>query len=382
MPHHGRKVAIVGVGYSKVGRNTGLTVLQNAFRASMDAINDAGLKPSEIDGIAQYGFSFESVTCWEVADVLGIKELAWYNDINGWGPAGITGMIDACAAVASGSSDVCLAYRSVSLTGGHSAGRKPPTHIPNDNQFTVPYGFISATQWVAMYMRRHMAIYGTKEEHFGASAVAQREYASLNPRALMRQKITMQDYLAARYITEPMRLLDCDLPVDGAGAVIVTTAERAKHLKQRPVYVDAWSFGAGHPYDWFQWPDLTTNGSIVAAKHLWKRSQFKPSDVDTAQLYDGFTMLTINWLEALGLCPMGEGGPFIADGNTKLGGKLPTNTNGGMLNIGRVHGISHVIEAVEQLRGACGPRQTPSARVAVATNGGGPMAGAAVLYRE
>jgi acetyl-CoA acetyltransferase len=227
-----------------------------------------------------------------------------------------------------------------------------------------------------------MDVYGTSEEHFGAIAVAQREFASLNPMAILREPLCLDDYLASRFISEPLRLLDCDLPVDGAGAVILTTAERARDLRAVPAHLESWALGTGPRPDRFQWDDLTTSGSRYAAAELWRRSDFGPADVDTAQLYDGFTILTLQWLEALGFCAAGEGGPFVAEGHTRLGGRLPTNTNGGMLNLGRVHGISHVIEAVLQLRDVCGPRQTPGARVAVAANGGGPNAGCVVLYRD
>ncbi|MEE9284984.1 MAG: thiolase family protein [Dehalococcoidia bacterium] len=381
----GRTLAVVGVGYSPVSRKTDLTVHETAYLACKTAIEDSGLKPTEIDGVAQYGFPFEMVTTWEVSETLGIGELQWYTDLSGTGPAGITGVIAAAAAVASGSCEACLVYRTVSRAGGHSGGegsRIPPRAVGGDMQFSAPYGNFAAPQWFGMYMRRYMHVYGATEEHFGAVAVTQREWAALNERAIFRDPMTMEDYLACRYISEPLRLFDCDLPVTGSGAVVVTTAERAVDLRHVPVYIDSWAFGTGPRPDWFQWPDMTTMGTHHAAPNMWRRSQFKPDDVDTAQVYDGFTIITLQWLEALGFCKPGEAGPFVAEGNTRLGGKLPTNTNGGMLNIGRVHGISHVIEAVEQLRGNLGPRQVANARVAVAANGGGPMAGCMTFYRE
>lgn len=382
MPQPGRQVAIAGVGYSPVLRKSDYSVAQLAVLASLAALEDAGIGPKEVDGISQYGFPMEMVTAWEMAETIGIPSLQWYMDASTNSPAGITGVLDAAAAVASGSSEVCLAYRAVSRVQGHSGGRDRGAAVPGDMQFSAPYGNFAAPQWLAMYAARHMHEFGTKEEDFGAIAVAQREFAALNERAIFRQPITMDDYLASRYISEPVRLLDCDLPVDGAGAVIVTTAERARSMKQPPALLDAWAFGTGPRPQWFQWPDMTNSAPIWAANAMWGRSQFEPKDVDTAQLYDGFTIITMQWLEALGFCGRGEAGPFVSEGHTRLGGTLPTNTNGGMLNIGRVHGISHVIEAVEQLRGTCGPRQTPNAKVAVAANAGGPMAGCLIMCRE
>ena len=376
-----RELAIAGVGYSPISRDSGLTVLQSAAYACKAALGDAGLAPKDIDGVAEYGFPFELVTTWEIADTLGIPELQWYADLTATAPAGIGAVIEAASAIASGICETCLVYRTVSRSGGHSGGRPRPRAVGGDMQFSAPYGNFAAPQWHALYMQRHMAVYGTKEEHFGAIAVAQREFAGLNPMAIMRQPITMEDYLSARYISEPLRLLDCDLPVDGAGAVVITTVERARDMKQVPVHIDSWALGTGPRPDRFQWGDMTTAGNKYAAANMWRRSSFTPSDVDTAQLYDGFTIITMQWLESLGFCAPGEGGPYVAAGNTRLGGKLPTNTNGGMLNMGRVHGISHIIEGVLQLRGACGPRQTPNARVAVVANGGGPNAGCMILHR-
>ena len=377
-----RRLAIVGVGYSPIGRDSGLAVSTLAALACKAALEDAGLTPRDVDGVVEYGFPFELVTSFEIADTLGIPQLRWYADLTATAPAGIGAVIEAAAAVASGSCETCLAYRSVSRRGGHSGERGRPQSFGGDMQFSAPYGNFAAPQWYALSMRRHMDVYGTREEHFGAIAVAQREFASLNPMAILRDPLSLDDYLAARFISEPLRLLDCDLPVDGAGAVIVTTAERARDLQATPVQLESWALGTGPRPDRFQWDDLTTSGSRYAAAELWSRSDFGPADVDTAQLYDGFTILTLQWLEALGFCAAGEGGPFVAEGHTRLGGRLPTNTNGGMLNLGRVHGISHVIEAVLQLRGCCGPRQTPGARVAVAANGGGPNAGCVVLSRD
>lgn len=377
-----RRPAIVGVGYSPIGRDLGLGVSTLAALACRAALEDAGLAAAGVDGVVEYGFPFEMVTSLEMADTLGVPRLRWYADLVATAPAGIGGVIEAAAAIASGSCETALVYRCVSRRGGHSGEAGRPRGVGGEMQFWAPYGSFAAPQWYALSMRRHMDVYGTREEHFGAIAVAQREFAGLNPMAILREPMSLDDYLGSRFISEPLRLFDCDLPVDGAGAVILTTAERARDLRRVPAHLESWALGSGPRPDRFQWHDLTTSGSRDAAAELWRRSDLGPDDVDTAQLYDGFTILTLQWIEALGFCAPGEGGPFVAEGHTRLGGRLPTNTNGGMLNLGRVHGISHVIEAVLQLRGECGPRQTPGARVAVAANGGGPSGGCVVLLRE
>jgi acetyl-CoA acetyltransferase len=238
------------------------------------------------------------------------------------------------------------------------------------------------SQWLAMWAQRHMHVYGTTPEHLGSIAIAFREHASRNPLAPMRAPLTMDDYLASPMVTTPFRMLDCDFPVDGAGAVVVTTLERARDLARPPVRYLAGRIVTGPRPDWDQWPDLTQMASARLAGDLWAGAGVGAKDVDVAQVYDGFSWLALCWLEDLGFCEKGEGGPFAADGNLGPGGHLPTNTHGGSLSGGRLHAISHIIECVEQLRGTAGDRQVANAQVGVVTAGGGTMAGAAVLAAD
>ncbi len=254
--------------------------------------------------------------------------------------------------------------------------------VGGDMQFRAPFGDSLTSQWLAMWARRHMHEFGTTEEQLGHVAVTFRRHASMNPVAPLRDPITLDDYFAARVVTTPFRLLDCDYPVDGGGAVVITSPERARDLPRPPVKVVDGVFATGARPDWDQWEDLTYMASRYAAGRLWQRTGRSARDVDVAEVYDGFSWLALCWLEDLGFCAKGEGGPFVADGNVALGGAIPSNTHGGSLSGGRLHAISHVIECVLQLRGECGERQVADATRGIVTSGGGTMAGALLLERS
>ena len=245
----------------------------------------------------------------------------------------------------------------------------------------LTYGAFSAANWLAMHAQRHMYLYGTTKEQLGALAVNSRRNAAFNPRAVYREPMTMDDYLEARPVSDPFGLLDCDVPIDGSIAIVVSSSEYASDCPNPPVRVEAagGSRGAG---GWDQRPDYPKMASIEAAAELWSRTDLTPSDVDIAELYDGFTFLTLAWLEALGFCGTGESGPFV-DGGTRiaLDGDLPLNTYGGQLSAGRMHGYWVLHEACLQLRGEAGERQVDGAEVAAVSVGGGPIAGCILLTR-
>lgn len=377
-----RDVAICGAGYSEVGRALESGVGALTLDACRAALDDAGLTPADVDGVAVYQAGGDSVPSFYVADGLGIPRLHWFEDLGGWMPAGITPVIAAAGAVARGQCEVAIAYRSVKRNRERPPGIGFTARVSGDMQFRAPFGDPMTSQWLAMWAMRHFHEFGTTEEHLGHIAVKQRRHASLNPRAPLRDPITLDDYFASRIVTTPFRLLDCDFPVDGAGAVVLTTLERARDLRRKPVRVLGGEFATGARPDWDQWEDLTHMASRTCAEHLWKRTGMSAADCDVAEVYDGFSWLALCWLEDLGFCAKGEGGPFIAGGNTAIGGRIPTNTHGGSLSAGRLHAISHVIECVEQLRGTCGDRQVPGAEVGVVTAGGGTMAGALLLSRD
>jgi acetyl-CoA acetyltransferase len=239
----------------------------------------------------------------------------------------------------------------------------------------------SAANWLAMHCRRHMYLYGTTKEQLGWLAVNSRRNAALNPDAAYREPLTLEDYFAGRLISDPFGLFDCDVPIDGSIAVVVSASDYAADCKNTPIRVEAFGGVAGGG-SWDQRPDYPKMASVEAAAEMWGQTDLGPADIDVAELYDGFTFLTLAWLEALGICGEGESGPYV-EGATRISleGELPLNTYGGQLSAGRMHGYWILHEAVLQLRHEAGARQIAGAEVAVAAVGGGPIAGCMLLTR-
>jgi acetyl-CoA acetyltransferase len=386
-----RRAIISGVGQSAIGRRLFRDDLDLTCEAALEAIADAGLKPDDVDGVAAYpgpvqgGPGFAGPGIYEVQDSLGI-DVRWH--ASGLeGPAQIAPIIQAALAVAAGLCRHVLVYRTVTESSAAAdTGRRGigagSAEISGFAAFFIPFGAMSAANWLALYARRHMYEFGTKKEHLGTIALTARQHAALNPKAVYREPMTMDDYLAARVVSEPFGLYDCDVPVDGSTAVIVSTAEAARDLPRLAVRFNAVGTAMRARPLWDQWADITTMAARDAAAHMWSRTDLTPADVNSAQLYDGFSFLTLAWIEALGFCKRGESGPFVEHGRIALGGELPLNTWGGQLSGGRLHGFGFVAEAVRQLRGECGARQVPHCEVTVVGVGGGPVAGCLLLTRE
>ena len=250
-------------------------------------------------------------------------------------------------------------------------------------EWTLPFGAASAACWIAMFAQRHFHEYGTTREQLAQIALNARRNAGLNPAAVYRDPMTLDDYFAARMITTPFCLFDCDVPVDGSTAFIVSSVEAAKDLRKTPLRVEAVGSALRGRPSWDQFDDLTTMAARDAGAMLWERTDLRPADVDVAELYDGFSFITLAWLEALGFCEKGEGGSFIEGGERiALEGELPVNTHGGQLSAGRLHGFGFLHEACVQLWGEGGERQVPGVpEVAVAAAGGGPLGGCMLISR-
>jgi acetyl-CoA acetyltransferase/uncharacterized OB-fold protein len=386
-----RRAILSGVGQSAIGRRLFRTDMDLTVEAALRAIADAGLTPDEVDGIASYpGFmgaapaGFAGPGIVDVQDALGLS-VSWYQ-AGPEVPGQIGPVISAALAVAAGLARHVLVYRTVSeATAAAGTGRlgigAGSRDIRGFGAYLIPYGAMSAANWIACHAVRHMHEYGTTREQLAAVALAGRKHAALNPDAVYREPLTLDDYLRARMVSWPFGLYDCDAPCDGSTAVIVSSVDVARDLPHAAVRIDAVGTAMRSRPSWDQWEDLTTMASRDAGAQLWSRTDLKPSDVDTAQLYDGFSFLTLAWLEALGFCGRGESGPFVVGGRLELGGALPTNTWGGQLSGGRLHGYGFLAEAIRQLRGQCGARQVPGCEVAVVANGGGPIAGCMLLTR-
>jgi len=382
------KVALTGIGMSPIGRRQMIPPLSLTVQACERAITDAGLTLDDIDGLSSYpgggnmgGFGEGGVTALESA--LGIQP-TWHNGgIETFGPGG--SVIAAMLAVSSGLARHVLCFRTL-WEATYNELMKSGRITPSGGRTTSwmnPFGATSAAHTLAQNAQRHFHRYGTTRETLGWIALNQRANAALEPTAVYRDPMTMDDYLNARPITTPFGLYDCDVPCDGAVAVIVSAADAARDSKQSPVLVESVGTQIVERIDWDQ-STLTHEPQVLGpAAHLWSRTSLRPDDVDVAELYDGFSFNCVSWIEALGFCGIGEAKDFLDGGrNIARDGVLPLNTHGGQLSHGRTHGMGLLHEAVLQLRGAGGVRQVADAEVAVVSSGGLTPGGAMLLRRD
>jgi acetyl-CoA acetyltransferase len=366
------RAAIAGVGYTPFSKNSEVSTLTLAIDAILAALDDAGISVDDVDALATHRVG-DSTPPWVVAPALGISDISWYLDQFGGGSVSHSVVGQAAMAVAAGVAETVVCYRAINARSEFRMGGTGRAPAPIfDVQYQAPYGYVVPAQQFAMYARAHMIKYGTTHEQFGHVAVGQRASAVKNQRALKREPITLDDYLASRWIAEPFRLLDCCLETDGACALVVTSAERARDLRHPAVLISGAVWGGGDSFYSGTGPAHTTNDFTVSeaariAPRLYAMAGAGPHDIDVAELYDCFTYSVIVQLEDYGFCPKGEGGPYVESGATRLSGALPVNTHGGFLSEGYVHGINHIAEAVSQLRGTAGDRQVPGAEVALST---------------
>lgn len=396
-----RKACLTGVGQSQVGRRLMRDPLELTLDACIAAIEDAGLTRDDIDGLSTYpggvdlspGFSGAGII--QVQDALRL-ELNWFTGGVEM-PGQLGSVINACMAVATGLARHVLCFRSIwestaQGTGGRggfgigigNGGDGGPARVGEEMQWTTPFRAYSPANWIGLFAQRHFHEFGTTREQMAQIPLNARKNAQLNPKAIYRDPLTMDDYLASRLISTPFCLYDCDVPVDGATAVIVSHVDAAKDCRKPILQVEAVGSALRGRPSWYLFDDLTTMAMRDAGKMLWERTDLTPADVDIGELYDGFSFLTMSWLEALGFCGKGESGPFIEGGQRiARDGELPLNTDGGQLSAGRLHGYGFLHEACVQLWGEGGERQLPGdPAVAVAAAGGGTQAGCLLLTRR
>ena len=379
------KYAIAGVGYTDFSRESGRSVLDLALEAGRNAAADAGIELDEIDGLVSYALN-DSVPAMAVATGLGLPASRYVMDYLAGGNAAALVVQTAAMVIEAGLASAVLCFRAMNGRSGYRLGGDRALAAAGAAQHTAPYGLVTYPQAMALWCRRHMIEFGTTSEQLGAVAVACRRNASLNPRAMMRQPISLADHQNSRMIVDPFRLLDICLESDGACAVLVTSAARARDLRHRPVYIMGAAYGGGPSqgddlFDGIRWPDHSHNYARYIADDLWQSAGVGPADVDVALIYDCFTYSVIAQLEGFGFCGPGEGGGFVQDGRIDRDGELPTNTHGGLLSEAYIHGLNHVVEAVEQLRGQAGARQIADAEIALTTAGAMSCGGAMVLRR-
>jgi acetyl-CoA acetyltransferase len=352
-----------------------------AVEACRAALADSGLQPSDVDGMTTYHAN-DSAQPIEVAWALGIDELAWANGMYGGGNLVADQIATAAAVVEAGLCRAVLVYRSLNGRSGYRFGTvSGPMQVHGDGQFDVPSGFLVPPQWFASWARRHQHVYGSTAEDLGRIAITQRQHAMPNPHALRREQLTMDDYLASRWIAEPFRVLDCTSEVDGAVAVLIAGEDVVRDTRKQP----AWLVGSSNSQSgsgWTAWKDTTEMYSATAGPRLWDRTGLGPQDMDFACMYDCFTYTVMATMEDYGFCGKGEVGKFFAEGRATYGGDVVVNPHGGLLSEGYIHGLNHHFEAALQLRGDAGDRQVADAKLALVTAGAGPFGGANIYSKE
>jgi acetyl-CoA acetyltransferase/uncharacterized OB-fold protein len=382
------RTALTGVGQSRVGRRLMVDPLSLTVDAALAAVADAGLDLDEIDGLSTYpgrvgspGMSEGGVPA--LAEALQLRP-TWINGV-GDTPGQSGAIVAAMLAVASGLCRHVLCFRTVwessyAAMVRSGAWAQPASRATPMTEYLAPFGAMSAANWIAVQASHYFHRYGGDRSTLGWVAVNSRANAARNPEAVYREPFTIDDYFAARLVTTPFGLLDCDVPVDGAVAVVVSAIETAADRPRPPVLVEAVGTQILERLSWDQDTLSHEPQTKGPSRHLWTRTDLRQDDIDLALLYDGFTFNAVSWLESLGFCEPGGAGDFIDSGRgIALDGRLPLNPHGGQLSAGRLHGFGHVREAMLQLRGEAAGRQVPGARTAVVTTGGGAPGGALLL---
>ena len=385
------KACIVGIGSTEFTRNSGRSEIHMAVDAALAACEDAGLDPSRIDGISRFGtaagLAVEFTSESDVARCLGIPNLRYFVEAPWGGGACCATIMHAAMAVATGVANYVLCFRSLCPASGQVRyGR--PTNVPIDSHWSwsMPFGFQSPTSWVAMFTKRWMYETGATAEQMGAVALVCRENALRNPRSMFYGRpLTMAEYLASPMMCEPFRLHDTCLENDGAVALLVTSPERARDLKQKPAFVT----GVGEATGWdsycmtsFYRPTIGIPEMEETGKELFRMAGLTPKDIDVAQFYDAFTSLVPMQLEALGFVKKGEGGAFCEGGDRiRPTGELPINTSGGMLSEAYIHGMNMIAEGVRQIRGTS-TTQIEDVNHVLVTGGLGVPTSAVILGKE
>lgn len=384
--HAEKQVCITGAAQSEVGRPSNRTALQLTLDACHAAVAQAGLTMDQIEGIGTYPGKFPDgggigpVSTTEAAYALGIKP--YYVISSGDGHSHLGPIFAAIMAIAQGLARHVLIFRTVAQATARAASRQSTLlsgggsrRVDGNNAWSVPYGAVSPINQFALFAQAYFDKYGVTSEQLGWVAVNGRRRAAQNPAAVFRKPLTIDDYLASRVISSPLRLFDCDSHIDGATAILLSHKDAAKDLKAPPLHIESigmsmGGLGAG-VFANDSGDDFTSLAADRAGEVLWSRTDLRPKDLDCAQVYDGFSIHTLLWLESLGIVGRGEAAAFV-EGGTRidLDGELPLNTGGGQLSAGRFHGYGHIHEACVQLWRQGGERQVQEARTALVACGG------------
>ena len=377
------KCAVTGVGETAYSKNSGKSVVALQMEASLKAIADAGLKPTDIDGVIPYGNL--DVVAEEFITNLGIQDLRFSATTPLGGASCVAAIQAAVSALVTGVANHVLIPIGRNGSSGERIGARAAAlpQFRTIGEFEMPSGNIAPPQIYAHMARRHMEMYGTTSRQLAEIAVTVRSNAILNDNAVMQNPMTIEDHQNSRMISDPLRLFDCCLESDGGAAVVISTTERAKDLAHKPIYI--MGVAEGHPDSpsaITQRPDITTLGTAKAAPRAFGMAGVTPKDIDVAEIYDCFTYIVMCQLEDLGFCKKGEGGDFVSNGRIALDGELPINTHGGLLSQSHIIGMNHVCELVKQLRGTGGKAQVANAEIGLVTGYGDMGDGAVAIMRN
>ncbi len=378
------RTAIAGIGQTEFAKSLDRSEKRLALEAIALAIDDAGIEPADVDGLASY--TLETTEEVDIARNLGLGDITFFSQVGYGGGAGCGVVGHAAMAVATGQCNVAVAWRSRKR--GAAASRpwsQVPDRVSGQHQWTRPFGLLRPVDEIAVLARRYFHEFGGTREQLATVAVQVREHANRNPGAMMHAKpLTVEQYMDARWISEPLCLFDNCLESDGAGALVITTTERARELRRDPVLIHSFAQSIPQQHqtmtNYFN-DDPLLGPSWACAARLWANADVTPDDVDVAQLYDAFSPLIPLSLEGYGFVGRGEGLAFCADGNLALGGKLPTNTSGGGMSEAYVHGFNLIVEAARQVRGES-PNQVDDVDVSLVTSGEGVPTSALLLVRD
>ncbi|MBM3693094.1 MAG: lipid-transfer protein [Actinobacteria bacterium] len=378
------RTAIVGIGQTRFGKGLEDSELSLACQAISAALDDCGIAPSEVDGLASY--TLEPFREVEVARSVGLGDITWFSQVGYGGGAGCGVVTQAAMAVSTGQAEVVVAWRARKRA---SKASRPwanvAQRIEDNGQWSRPWGLLRPVDEIAILTRRYMHEYGATRDHLANVAIAFRKHANNNPAATMYERtLSREEYMNGRWISEPLCLFDNCLETDGALAAVIVSAERAKDLRQVPAYIHAGAQGIPPQHNtmtnYFN-DDPLMGPSWAAAKGLWRYADLGPADVKVAQLYDAFSPLIPLSLEGYGFCARGEGAAFTEDGALEWPhGRLPTNTAGGGMSEAYVHGFNLVLEGVRQIRGTS-PNQVADADVSLVTSGEGVPTSALLLRK-
>ena len=383
-PNLSGQAAIVGLSATEFSKNSGRTELRLAMEATLAALEDAGIDPKEVDGFSSY--TLDKVPEFEIARLLGCEQVRFFSQIPHGGGAACAPIMHAAMAVATGVAKTVVVYRAMNErswyrfgNGNYGFGNTPIFENVNYGWY-MPHGLHTPASWIGMFAQRYMHTYGATSEDFGRVAVAARDFAATNPNAFFYGKpITLEEHQASRWICEPLHLLDCCQESDGAVAMVITSAERARDLKQKPVIIKGASQGMApgqQSMTSFYRDDITGLPEMgVVARELYRQAGIGPDAIQTAVIYDHFTPFVLPQLEAFGFAPKGEAKEFVRAGHHARGGKLPINTHGGQIGEAYIHGMNGVAEGVRQVRGSAANQVDNVEHVLVTAGTGVPTSG-------